>query len=242
MWRLGASAAWVAARRSAGSPSLRRGLSAAPEHEEAPLFKKLLVANRGEIACRVMRTARRLGIPSVAVYSDADASAVHTRFADEAVNIGPAPSTASYLSIPALIRAVQATGADAVHPGYGFLSENATFASAVEAAGAVFVGPPAAAVLAMGDKVESKRFAHAAGVSTIPGWVGVVEGADHAAAVAREVGFPVMIKASAGGGGKGMRVAWDEVRCHCEGAGAAGGRGGVHTHCCYTHKGVRACC
>lgn len=174
------------------------------------LFNKVLVANRGEIAVRVMRTARKLGIPTVAVYSDADSNAVHARFADEAINIGPPASTESYLNIEAIVDAVRRTGSDAVHPGYGFLSENELFATAVKEAGATFIGPPAHAVRAMGDKVESKRFAHAAGVNTIPGWVGVVEGVDHAIAVAREIGFPVMVKASAGGGGKGMRIAWDE--------------------------------
>ncbi|KAG7670044.1 hypothetical protein Ndes2526B_g06419 [Nannochloris sp. 'desiccata'] len=177
---------------------------------EAPLFKKLLIANRGEIAVRIMKTARRLGIPTVAVYSQADANAVHARYADEAICVGPPASTQSYLNVPAIIDALCKTGADAVHPGYGFLSENEHFASSVAEAGATFVGPPAHAVRAMGDKVESKRFAKAAGVNTIPGWVGVVEGVDHAISVAKEIGFPVMAKASAGGGGKGMRIAWDE--------------------------------
>ncbi|KAL4458176.1 hypothetical protein ABPG75_013041 [Micractinium tetrahymenae] len=174
------------------------------------LFNKLLVANRGEIAVRVMRTAKRLGIPTVAIYSTADAAAVHARFADEAVCVGPPASTASYLNIDAILEAVQKTGADAVHPGYGFLSENPVFAKAVEAAGATWVGPPTFAIEKMGDKVESKKFAAAATVNTIPGWAGVTENADHAIEVARDIGFPVMIKASAGGGGKGMRIAWNE--------------------------------
>ncbi|KAL4856779.1 Propionyl-CoA carboxylase alpha chain [Chlorella vulgaris] len=163
------------------------------------LFNKLLVANRGEIAVRVMRTAKRLGIPTVAIYSEADTAAVHARYADEAVCVGPAASTASYLNIPAILAAMKQTGADAVHPGYGFLSENASFVEAVEGAGATFVGPPTYAVEKMGDKVN-----------TIPGWAGVTENADHALSVAKDIGFPVMIKASAGGGGKGMRVAWNE--------------------------------
>jgi propionyl-CoA carboxylase alpha chain len=208
----------VAALRTRGTSGaqcqLQRdyGAAAPPDTAQRPdkLFDKLLVANRGEIAVRVMRTARRLGIRTVAVYSDADADAVHTRFADECVRVGPPPSGASYLNQGAILEAVRATGADAVHPGYGFLSENEAFARGVEAAGAAFVGPPPHAVRAMGDKVESKRFAAAAGVHTIPGWVGVVEGPDHALEVAQAIGFPVMIKASAGGGGKGMRVAWGE--------------------------------
>ena len=167
-----------------------------PTEGAPPLFEKLLVANRGEIAVRIMKTARKMGIRTVAVYSDADASAVHARYADERVCIGPPPSTASYLNSQAVLDAVRRTGADAVHPGYGFLSENEAFAKAVEDAGVTFIGPPSHAVRAMGDKVESKRFAKAAGVSTIPGWVGVVEGAEHAVAVAQEIGFPVMIKVS----------------------------------------------
>ncbi|EFN58393.1 hypothetical protein CHLNCDRAFT_55993 [Chlorella variabilis] len=166
-----------------------------------------------------MRTAKQLGIATVGIYSEADTAAVHARFADEAICVGPAASTASYLNIPAIVDAIKQTGADAVHPGYGFLSENSHFVEAVEAAGATFVGPPTHAVEKMGDKVESKKIAAAAKVNTIPGWAGVTENADHAISVAREIGFPVMIKASAGGGGKatrrrvlvqGMRVAWNE--------------------------------
>ncbi|KAL6786027.1 hypothetical protein ACKKBG_A01110 [Auxenochlorella protothecoides x Auxenochlorella symbiontica] len=197
-----ATPAWALAFSTSG-PTRDAGTS-------GRLFNKILVANRGEIAVRVMRTAKKLGIPTVAVFSDADASAVHTRFADEAINIGPAPSTQSYLDMHKILAAMKATGADAVHPGYGFLSENAAFAQAVEDSGAAFVGPPHHAVHAMGDKVESKRFAHAAGVNTIPGWAGVVESAEHAIELAKDIGYPVMIKASAGGGGKGMRIAWDE--------------------------------
>ena len=174
------------------------------------MFEKILIANRGEIAIRIMRTARRLGIGTVAVHSEADANAPHVRYADESVQIGPPPAAQSYLRIDAILEAVRATGSDAVHPGYGFLSENAGFAEALEAAGVVFVGPPAPAISAMGDKVESKRIATAAGVSTIPGHADVIGSAEEAVGIAKGIGFPVMIKAAAGGGGKGMRVAHDE--------------------------------
>jgi len=175
------------------------------------LFAKILVANRGEIACRVMRTARAMGIGTVAVYSEADVDARHVREADQAVAIGPAPAAQSYLAIEAIIAACRATGADAVHPGYGFLSENAAFAAALEAAGIVFIGPPASAIAAMGDKIEAKKLAAAAGVNAVPGHLDVL--ADEAAAlrVARKIGYPVMIKAAAGGGGKGMRLARDDA-------------------------------
>ena len=173
------------------------------------MFKKILIANRGEIACRVIRTAKRMGIATVAVHSDADRDAVHVRMADEAVAIGPAPSAQSYLSIDAILSAIAATGADAVHPGYGFLSENAAFARALDAAGVAFVGPPATAIDAMGDKITSKKLAAEAGVSTVPGHMGLIETADEAVSIADQIGYPVMIKASAGGGGKGMRIAWN---------------------------------
>ena len=178
------------------------------------MFKKILVANRGEIACRVMKTAKRMGIATVAVYSDADSDAVHVEMADEAVHIGPAPASQSYLVAERIIEACKATGAQAVHPGYGFLSERAAFCAALEKDGIVFIGPKPRAIEAMGDKIESKKFANAAKVSTVPGFLGVIEDADHAERIAGEVGYPVMIKASAGGGGKGMRIAWskDEVR------------------------------
>jgi propionyl-CoA carboxylase alpha chain len=174
------------------------------------VFKKILIANRGEIACRVMRTAKRMGIGTVAVYSDADRDALHVREADESVRIGPAPSVQSYLVIEAILDAVRQTGADAVHPGYGFLSENPLFAEALERENVAFIGPPAAAVRAMGDKITSKRIAAEAGVSTVPGHMGLVADAAEAAAISGTVGYPVMIKASAGGGGKGMRIAWTE--------------------------------
>ena len=171
------------------------------------MFRKILIANRGEIACRVMKTARRMGIRTVAVYSDADKDALHVDMADEAVGIGPAPAAQSYLSIEKIVAACKATGAEAVHPGYGFLSERAAFAEALISAGIAFIGPNAAAIAAMGDKIESKKFAAKAKVSTVPGFLGVIEDEKQALKIAEEVGYPVMIKASAGGGGKGMRVA-----------------------------------
>jgi propionyl-CoA carboxylase alpha chain len=175
------------------------------------VFKKILIANRGEIACRVIRTARAMGIATVAVYSDADANALHVREADEAVHIGPSPAAESYLVADKIIAACRATGADAVHPGYGFLSERASFVEALTAAGIAFIGPPASAIAAMGDKIESKRRALAAGVSVVPGFVGEITGTDHAVEIASGIGYPVMMKASAGGGGKGMRLAWSEA-------------------------------
>jgi propionyl-CoA carboxylase alpha chain len=171
------------------------------------MFRKILIANRGEIACRVIRTARRMGIATVAVYSDADAEALHVRMADEAIRIGPPPSAESYLRIDRIVEACRASGADAVHPGYGFLSENVAFASALAEAGIVFIGPGLKAIAAMGDKIESKKLARAAGVSTVPGHLDIVPDAESAVRIARDIGYPVMIKASAGGGGKGMRVA-----------------------------------
>ena len=171
------------------------------------MFKKILIANRGEIACRIIRTARRMGIATVAVHSDADRDALHVEMADEAVHIGPSPAAQSYLVIDAIVAACRQTGAEAVHPGYGFLSEREAFAEALRAAGITFIGPNAHAIAAMGDKIESKRFARAAGVSTVPGNLDVIRDAAHAAAIADGIGYPVMIKASAGGGGKGMRIA-----------------------------------
>jgi propionyl-CoA carboxylase alpha chain len=171
------------------------------------MFRKILIANRGEIACRVIRTARRMGIATVAVYSDVDADALHVRMADEAIRIGPAPSAESYLRSDRIVEACRATGAEAVHPGYGFLSENAAFASALGEAGIAFVGPGPKAIAAMGDKIESKKLARAAGVTTVPGHLDIVPDAETAVRIARDIGYPVMIKASAGGGGKGMRIA-----------------------------------
>ena len=174
------------------------------------MFSKILIANRGEIACRVIRSARRLGIGTVAVYSEADEGALHTRMADEAVLIGPAAAAESYLNVDALLAAITETGAEAVHPGYGFLSESAAFAEALAGAGVIFIGPPTEAIAAMGDKLAARRIADDAGVATIPGTEDAVDDADEAIAAAREIGYPVMIKASAGGGGKGMRLVWDE--------------------------------
>jgi propionyl-CoA carboxylase alpha chain len=171
------------------------------------MFKKILIANRGEIACRIVRATRRMGIRTVAVYSEADEGALHVRMADEAVPIGPAPSAESYLSIDKIVAACRTTGAEAVHPGYGFLSENARFAAALEAAGIVFIGPGARAIAAMGDKIAAKKLAEAAGVATVPGRLEAVPDVAAALAAAREVGYPVMLKAAAGGGGKGMRIA-----------------------------------
>jgi len=175
------------------------------------MFSSLLIANRGEIACRVIKTAKRMGIRTVAVYSDADANALHVRLADEAVHIGGSAARDSYLSIDKIVAACRATGADAVHPGYGFLSENADFAAALEAAGVIFVGPPVKAIEAMGDKITSKKLAAAAGVSTVPGHMGLIADAEEAVTIARQIGYPVMIKASAGGGGKGMRIAHSDA-------------------------------
>jgi propionyl-CoA carboxylase alpha chain len=177
------------------------------------MFDKILIANRGEIACRVIKTARRMGIKTVAVYSDADRDALHVEMADEAVHIGPAAAAESYLVIEKIVAACKQTGAQAVHPGYGFLSEREAFPKALGAAGIVFIGPNPAAIAAMGDKIESKKAAAAAKVSTVPGFLGVIEGPEQAVTIANEIGYPVMIKASAGGGGKGMRIAYsaDEV-------------------------------
>jgi propionyl-CoA carboxylase alpha chain len=174
------------------------------------MFKKILIANRGEIACRVIKTARKMGIKTVAVYSDADAQALHVRMADEAVNIGPPPANQSYIVIDKIMAAVKETGAEAVHPGYGFLSENAKFTEALEAAGVAFIGPPVGAIEKMGDKITSKKIAQEANVSTVPGHMGLIEDAEEAVKISNEIGYPVMIKASAGGGGKGMRIAWDD--------------------------------
>ena len=175
------------------------------------MFEKILIANRGEIACRVIKTARKMGIKTVAVYSDADKHALHVQMADEAVHIGPPPANQSYIIIDKIMDAIKQTGAQAVHPGYGFLSENPKFAQALEAAGVAFIGPPVGAIEAMGDKITSKKLAAEAGVSTVPGYMGLIEDADDAVKISNQVGYPVMIKASAGGGGKGMRVAWNDA-------------------------------
>ncbi len=174
------------------------------------MFKKILIANRGEIACRVIKSAQKMGIKTVAVYSDADRNALHVSMADEAVHIGPPPAAQSYIVIDKIMDAIRQTGAEAVHPGYGFLSENMKFAEALEKEGVVFIGPPSPAIEAMGDKITSKKIAQEAGVSTVPGYMGLIADAEEAVKISKEIGFPVMIKASAGGGGKGMRIAWNE--------------------------------
>mgnify|MGYP002780457110 CR=1 FL=1 len=175
------------------------------------MFSKILIANRGEIACRIIRTARRMGIATVAVYSDADARAPFVQLADEAVHIGPSPAAESYLVADKIIAACKQTGAEAVHPGYGFLSERTSFAEALAAEGIEFIGPPVDAIAAMGDKIESKKLAKEAGVNVVPGFVGEIEDTEHAVRISQEIGYPVMMKASAGGGGKGMRLAYNET-------------------------------
>jgi propionyl-CoA carboxylase alpha chain len=174
------------------------------------MFKKILIANRGEIACRVIKTAKKMGIATVAVYSDADRDALHVKMADEAIHIGPPPAAESYIVIEKIMAAIKESGAEAVHPGYGFLSENPKFAQALEKAKIAFIGPPVGAIEAMGDKITSKKLAAEAGVSTVPGHMGLIEDADEACKISNEIGYPVMIKASAGGGGKGMRIAWND--------------------------------
>jgi len=175
------------------------------------MFDKILIANRGEIACRVIKTAKRMGIKTVAVFSDADRNALHVKMADEAVSIGPPPANQSYIDIDKVIAAVKETNANAVHPGYGFLSENSKFAKALADIGVIFVGPPENAIESMGDKITSKKIAQEAGVNTVPGYMGVINDDDEALRISKEIGYPVMIKASAGGGGKGMRIAWNDT-------------------------------
>jgi len=177
------------------------------------MFEKILIANRGEIACRVMKTAQKMGIKTVAVYSDADRDALHVQMADEAVHIGAAPSAESYLIMERIIQACKDTGAQAVHPGYGFLSENSKFCEALDKAGIAFIGPGTYAIDSMGDKITSKRLAQEAGVNTIPGYTDVVSDGEQAVTISNDIGYPVMLKASAGGGGKGMRVAWNDEEC-----------------------------
>ena len=175
------------------------------------MFDKILIANRGEIACRVIKTAKRMGIKTVAVFSDADRNALHVQMADEAVNIGPPPANQSYIDIEKVISAVKKTNAQAVHPGYGFLSENAKFAKSLFDIGVTFIGPPQNAIESMGDKITSKKIAQEAGVNTVPGYMGVIKDEDEALSISERIGYPVMIKASAGGGGKGMRIAWNDT-------------------------------
>ena len=177
------------------------------------MFKKILIANRGEIACRVIKTAKKMGIKTVAVYSDPDDGAMHMRMADEAVNVGPAASSDSYLVIENIINAAKKTGAEAVHPGYGFLSENKAFAEALAKENIAFIGPEPRAIMAMGDKIESKKIALDAGVSTVPGYLAAITDPEEAVRIANDIGYPVMLKASAGGGGKGMRLVWNDDEC-----------------------------
>ena len=175
------------------------------------MFDRLLIANRGEIACRVMKTAKQMGIKTIAVFSDADRQALHVQMADEAVSIGPPPANQSYIDIEKVISAVRETKANAVHPGYGFLSENAKFAKALSDIGVTFIGPPEYAIKSMGDKITSKKIAQDAGVNTVPGYMGIINDDKEAVRISKQIGYPVMIKASAGGGGKGMRIAWNDT-------------------------------
>ena len=194
---------------SSGAPAAATA-AAGVGNTASPPIESVLIANRGEIACRVARTARKMGMRVVAVYSDADARAPHVRIADEAVHIGPSPSAESYLRVDKVMDAIKKTGAASVHPGYGFLSENASFVEELEKQGVIFVGPPAKAITAMGDKIMSKQIAKDAGVNTIPGYQGEVASAEEATEIAKGIGYPLMIKASAGGGGKGMRIVWND--------------------------------
>ncbi|GCB71154.1 hypothetical protein scyTo_0001479, partial [Scyliorhinus torazame] len=200
--------------RSRCSFAVSRVLYSTVYDPNEPTFDKILIANRGEIACRIIKTCKKMGIKTVAIHSDVDSSAVHVKMADEASCVGPAPTNKSYLNLDAIMETIQKTGAQAVHPGYGFLSENKEFARRLTAEGVTFIGPDTHAIQAMGDKIESKLIAKKAQVSTIPGYDGVVKDAVEAVKIANEIGYPVMIKASAGGGGKGMRIAWndDETR------------------------------
>ena len=174
------------------------------------MFNKILIANRGEIACRVIKTARKMGIKTVAVFSDADRHALHVKMADEAIHIGASPVSQSYIDIEKVINAAKSSGAEAIHPGYGFLSENSKFADALLKSKIAFIGPPKSAIESMGDKITSKKIAQESGVSTVPGYMGLISSAEEAVKISKEIGYPVMIKASAGGGGKGMRVAWND--------------------------------
>lgn len=174
------------------------------------MFNKILIANRGEIACRVIKTARKMGIKTVAVFSDADRHALHVQMADEAIHIGASPASQSYIDIEKVINAAKSSGAEAIHPGYGFLSENSKFADALLKSKIAFIGPPKSAIESMGDKITSKKIAQESGVSTVPGYMGLISSAKEAVKISKEIGYPVMIKASAGGGGKGMRVAWND--------------------------------
>jgi propionyl-CoA carboxylase alpha chain len=210
----------AAKKKTAKAKPKAKVAAKAPSQGSKPPFDKILIANRGEIACRVIRTCQRLGIKTVAVYSEADAEALHVRMADEAVLIGPPPSAQSYLQIDKIVDACKKTGAQAVHPGYGFLSEKQEFQKALAKAKIAFIGPDAHAIYAMGDKIESKKLAQKAGVSTVPGHLAAIPDAEAAVKIANKVGYPVMIKASAGGGGKGMRIAYNDAETR-EGFGSA---------------------
>lgn len=193
----------------------------ARQYTALAVLKKILIANRGEIACRIIRTAKKLGIATVAVYSEADEQALHVAMADEAIFLGPPPANQSYLLGDKIIEAALATGADSIHPGYGFLSENTDFSQKAQKAGITFIGPNAKAIELMGDKIISKKYADKVGVSTIPGYKDEIKDEVRAMEIAKDIGFPVMIKAAAGGGGKGMRIAYDETEL-TEGFSAAG--------------------
>ncbi len=210
----------MAARKKAAKKNVPKAAPKGEAKVAKPPFDKILIANRGEIACRVIRTCKRFGIKTVAVYSEADADALHVRLADEKVLIGPPPSAQSYLQIDKIVAACKKTGAQAVHPGYGFLSEKQEFQKALAKAKIVFIGPDALAIHAMGDKIESKKLALKAGVSTVPGYLHAIPNAEEAVKIAQKVGYPVMIKASAGGGGKGMRIAYNDEEAR-EGFGSA---------------------
>ncbi|XP_045677716.1 propionyl-CoA carboxylase alpha chain, mitochondrial isoform X3 [Phyllostomus hastatus] len=210
MWRVALWTLKHASHYSRHHLVVTRSLCSADSYSNEKTFDKILVANRGEIACRVIKTCKKMGIKTVAIHSDVDASSVHVKMADEAVCVGPAPTSKSYLNMDAIMEAIKKTRAQAVHPGYGFLSENKEFAKYLAAEDIIFIGPDTCAIQAMGDKIESKLLAKKAKVNTIPGFDGVVKDADEAVRIAREIGYPVMIKASAGGGGKGMRIAWDD--------------------------------
>ncbi|XP_072180375.1 propionyl-CoA carboxylase alpha chain, mitochondrial-like [Diadema setosum] len=197
-------------QRANGQLDHIRCYAVAPWDPNEPTFDKIMIANRGEIACRVMRTCQAMGIKSVAIYSEADVNALHVEMADEAVCVGPAASTESYLNMDRILQAIEETGTQAVHPGYGFLSENMEFAKRLADAGVAFIGPGSRAIQAMGDKIESKLVAKAANVNIIPGYDGVVKDEEQAVEIANQIGYPVMLKASAGGGGKGMRIAWND--------------------------------
>ncbi|GFW53901.1 propionyl-CoA carboxylase alpha chain, mitochondrial [Trichonephila clavipes] len=207
-FKLRTAVSYVQARNLSNEKFKILPLDPIDHHEEK--FDKILIANRGEIACRIIRTCRQMGIKTVAIHSDVDTTALHVKMADEAYCLGPAPTNQSYLNVEAILNVIQKSSTQAVHPGYGFLSENMDFAQKLEKMGIVFIGPNWKSIAAMGDKIESKRIAAKARVNTIPGFDGVVKTPEECVKIAQEIGYPVMIKASAGGGGKGMRIAWND--------------------------------